>query len=102
MAQTNINILMDEDLKRDFDALCGEMGLTMTAAFTVFAKAVMKKRAILSEFSAEKGFTRQPAAADTPESMAGILHGYANPALVHYESEAWGIAVKEKYAADRR
>ena len=29
MAQTNINIRMDENLKRDFDALCGDLGLTI-------------------------------------------------------------------------
>ena len=98
MAQMNINISMDEDLKQDFDALCDEMGLTMTAAFTIFAKAVTKKRAIPFEISAESVFTR-PSAADTVESMSGILHRYANPAFIPYEGEAWEKAVKEKHAA---
>ena len=31
------------------------------------------------------------------ESLGGILHQYANPALISKEKEAWGIAVKEKY-----
>ena len=53
MPQTNINIRMDEDLKQDFDTACAEMGLTMTAAFTVFAKAVTKKRVIPFEISAD-------------------------------------------------
>ena len=99
MAQTNINIRMDEDLKRDFDALCGEMGLTMTAAFTVFAKAVTRKRAIPFEISAEGTFMRKATTTDTAESMAGILHRYANPALIPYEGEAWEKAVKEKHVA---
>ena len=86
MAQTNINIRMDENLKQDFDALCGEMGLTMTAAFTVFAKAVTRKRAIPFEVAAENTFTRRTTTADTVESMSGILHKYANPAL-NIESE---------------
>ena len=54
MPQTNINIRMDEELKHDFDAVCAEMGLTMTAAFTVFAKAVTKKRVIPFEIAADK------------------------------------------------
>ena len=99
MAQTNINIRMDEDLKHDFDTLCCEMGLTMTAAFTVFAKAVTKKRAIPFEISAENTFTRKAKSTDTAESMAGILHRYANPALIPYENEAWEKAMKEKHAA---
>ena len=99
MAQTNINIHMDEDLKRDFDALCSEMGLTITAAFTIFAKAVMKKRAIPFEISAENIFMHNATTTDTVASMAGILNRYANPALIPYEGEAWERAVKEKYAA---
>lgn len=46
MAQTNINIRMDEKLKRDFDALCGDLGLTMTVAFTVFAKRMVREKGI--------------------------------------------------------
>jgi DNA-damage-inducible protein J len=46
MSQINVNIRMDEALKRDFEAVCGEMGLTMTAAFTVFAKAVSGRKEI--------------------------------------------------------
>jgi DNA-damage-inducible protein J len=44
MAQTIINIPMDEKLKHDFDVVCAEIGLTTTAAFTVFAQTVTQKR----------------------------------------------------------
>ena len=37
MANTNINIRMDADLKRQFEAFCADMGMTMTTAFNVFA-----------------------------------------------------------------
>ena len=52
MAQTSINIRMDEELKRDFDSLCNEFGLSMSAAFTVFAKTVVRRRMIPFEISA--------------------------------------------------
>ena len=39
MAQTNINIRIDEDLKKQFEAFCSDIGMTMTTAFCVFAKA---------------------------------------------------------------
>jgi len=51
MAQTNINIRMDEDLKREFDSLCNELGLTMTAAFNIFAKTVVRQHKIPFEIS---------------------------------------------------
>jgi DNA-damage-inducible protein J len=51
MSQTNINIRIDEDLKRDFDAVCNDLGLTMTTAFNVFAKAVTRRRAIPFEIT---------------------------------------------------
>jgi len=38
MANTNINIRMDADLKRQFEAFCADMGMTMTTAFNVFAR----------------------------------------------------------------
>ena len=36
MANTSINIRMDADLKRQFEAFCSDMGMTMTTAFNVF------------------------------------------------------------------
>ena len=38
MAQTNINIRMDAELKRQFEEFCADVGMSMTTAFTVFAK----------------------------------------------------------------
>lgn len=46
MGQTNINIRMDEHLKQDFDKTCGELGLNMTTAFNIFARAVVRQQGI--------------------------------------------------------
>lgn len=46
MAQTNINIRMDENLKQDFDKTCGELGLNMTTAFNIFARTVVRQKGI--------------------------------------------------------
>ncbi len=37
MASTNINIRMDADLKRQVEAICADMGMSMTTAFNVVA-----------------------------------------------------------------
>jgi len=51
MAQTNVNIRIDEDLKRKFDSLCQYLGLTMTTAFTVFAKTAVRRQGIPFEIA---------------------------------------------------
>ena len=37
MAQTLVNIRMDEKLKKSMEMVCQELGITMTTAFTIFA-----------------------------------------------------------------
>ena len=47
MAQTvNINFRMDSDLKKDFEETCSDMGMSMTTAFTIFARTVVRERKI--------------------------------------------------------
>lgn len=43
MANTSINIRMDADLKRQFEAFCADMGMTMTTAFNVFARKAVRE-----------------------------------------------------------
>ena len=53
MAQTNVNIRMDEKTKKAFDAFCEEIGLSVSAAFNIFAKTVVREQRIPFEISAE-------------------------------------------------
>lgn len=53
MASTNVNIRMDQDLKMQFEAFCDDMGMTMTTAFTIFAKKVVREYRIPFEIGAE-------------------------------------------------
>ncbi|MFI3142016.1 MAG: type II toxin-antitoxin system RelB/DinJ family antitoxin [Clostridia bacterium] len=52
MAQTNVNIRMDEELKKQFDMFCSDIGMSMTTAFCVFAKTAVRERRIPFEISA--------------------------------------------------
>lgn len=52
MANTNINIRMDSDLKKQFEAFCAEVGMSMTTAFTIFAKKTIRENRIPFEISA--------------------------------------------------
>ena len=46
MAQATFSILMDENLKHEFDLLCADFGMNATTAFNVFARAVVRERRI--------------------------------------------------------
>lgn len=47
MAQTvNVNFKLDEDIKKSMEQVCSELGLSMSAAFTVFAKKVSREKRI--------------------------------------------------------
>ena len=59
MAQVMVNFRMDEDIKKNMEQACREMGLSMTTAFTIFATKVGKEKRIPFEVTAEP---RTPAA----------------------------------------
>ncbi len=53
MAQVMVNFRIDEDVKKNMEQACREMGLSMTAAFTIFATKVGKEKRIPFEITAE-------------------------------------------------
>jgi len=53
MAQTNINIRMDTQLKDQFEAFCNNAGLTMSTAFNVFARTSVRLQKIPFEITAD-------------------------------------------------
>ena len=92
MPQANISIKMDENLKKDFDEVCSEMGLTMTAAITVFAKAVTQNRMIPFEVSLPT------ARAETLAIIERIENGtaeMAGPFKTFEEYKAWVTSDEE-------
>ena len=53
MAQTAITIRVDQNLKNNFDSLCEDFGLSITSAFTIFMKAVVRERKIPFEIQSK-------------------------------------------------
>ena len=49
----NVNFRMEKSLKNSMEKVCADMGLTMTAAFTVFAKTVSREKRIPFEITAD-------------------------------------------------
>ena len=51
MAQVNVNIRMDEDVKKAMDITCKELGLTISTAMNIFAKKMSREHRIPFEVS---------------------------------------------------
>lgn len=49
----NVNFKLNADVKRSMEEACSDMGLSMSAAFTIFAKKVARERRIPFEISAD-------------------------------------------------
>ena len=46
MAQTNLTIRIDENLKKEMENVCESLGMNMTSAITIYAKKLIKDRKI--------------------------------------------------------
>ncbi len=82
MANTNINIRMDAELKRQFEAFCADMGMSMTTAFTVFARKAVREYRIPFEIGGEVPN------AETLEAMREVQKMKADPHLGRTYSDA--------------
>jgi DNA-damage-inducible protein J len=52
MAQSNLNIRIDEDVKKQSEELFADLGMNMTTAINVFLRQSIRKRGIPFEISA--------------------------------------------------
>ena len=87
MAQANINIRIDENLKKQFDHICDELGLTMTNVLNLCIKTIVRFEGIPFEVSthipnaetrkaiidAEKGIGLNGPFTSTKELMKSLL-----------------------------
>ena len=49
----NVNFKLDADVKKNMEQVCAELGLSMSAAFTIFAKKVGRERRIPFDVSVD-------------------------------------------------
>ena len=53
MAQTLINLRIDEDVKKSMEETCKELGITMSAAFNIFARKMTREKRIPFDVSVD-------------------------------------------------
>ncbi len=72
MSTVLVNFRIDEATKKDMESVCTELGITMSAAFNIFAKKVAREKRIPFELSTVPSC----AGSDNPqETTDGASHG---------------------------
>ena len=108
MSQTAFSIRMDEGLKRDFSQFCENIGMTMSTAFVVFAKAALRNRRIPFEIydypvpaSLEKKRITSEEALKAFESIRAEVQSRGVPEMTMDEIDA-EIAAARKERRERK
>ena len=76
MSTTAISIRLDSDIKKQFDKLCKEFGISTNAAFNLFARTVVREKAI--PFAISLNTSAQNALAQAQELSAKEQHEWTN------------------------
>ena len=74
MATTSVTVRMEKNLKRQAETLFEDMGLNMTTAITIFAKAVVRQGKIPFEIAADP-FWNEANQTHLKESVAALNAG---------------------------
>lgn len=79
MAQTTVSVRMDDALKRDFDNVCNDLGLSMTTAITMLAKKMAREKRIpfdvsIDPFYSEENMARLRSSIAQMEATGGTIH----------------------------
>lgn len=53
MGQSTISVRLDDSIKKQFDSLCAEFGMSASTAFNIYARTVVRQRKIPFEITAE-------------------------------------------------
>lgn len=85
MAQAvNVNFKLDADIKKNMEQVCSELGLSMSAAFTIFARKVARENRIPFEVSVDPFYSEENMAR-LKKSIADLNAGKGTMHEVNYE-----------------
>ena len=89
MAQATFSVRMDDQLKKQFDSICNEFGMTTSTAFNIFARTVVRERKIPFEISApEEKYSPEKVLANLREIRAkAAKNGTAGMSLEEINAE---------------
>ena len=88
MAQTAFTVRMDADIKKRFDELCKDFGMSSNTAFNMFARAVIKSERIPFNIESEEQALIERAKRVTEQIRAqAILNGTAGMSIDEINEE---------------
>ena len=94
MAQVvNVNFKLDADIKKSMEEACSEMGISMSAAFKIFAKKVGREKRIPFEVSADPFYSES----NMKHLRRGIAALNAGNGVEHEMIEVWFDEAWEDY-----
>ena len=59
MSMKLINIRMDEELKKEMEIVCNDLGMNITTAFTIFAKKLTREKRIPFDVSIDPFYSNE-------------------------------------------
>lgn len=59
MSQVLVNVRMEKELKKEMEEVCKELGLSMSAAFNIFARKVSREKRIPFEVSIDPFYSKK-------------------------------------------
>lgn len=79
MAQTTVSVRMDNELKKEFDAVCNDLGLSMTTAITMLAKKMARETRLpfeisIDPFYSDENIKRLKKSIAQMETTGGTIH----------------------------
>ena len=79
MAQTTVSVRMDNNLKKDFDSICNDLGLSMTTAITMLAKKMTREKRLpfdvsVDPFYSDKNMARLRKSIAQMEATGSTVH----------------------------
>ena len=79
MAQTTVSVRMDNELKKEFDAVCNDLGLSMTTAITMLAKKIAREKRLpfeisIDPFYSDENIKRLKKSIAQMETTGGTIH----------------------------
>ena len=97
MGQTAFTIRMDTDIKKRFDELCKDFGMSANTAFNIFARAVIKQERIPFDVESENQAKLQRAW-EAMERMreSAVANGIADMSMEEIDEEIKAARLRKR------
>ena len=59
MAQTTVSVRMDDKLKKNFDKICNELGISISSAVVMLAKKMVREKRLPFEVSIDPFYSKE-------------------------------------------